>query len=219
MGTGNMLCLLSVPGVRWSNVMVTYGVDPNLYSISNDWLKIDAYEPPGQLPINNYGFFILFQFHQNYQRPFITLSIQISLIGNLILYRLLLIDSIGVPAVYRLVWYCIYTICGMMKIKLIGSGGMKLIVMNGIKFTYLEECNVSNFWNWKFNIVCCVFLFFVLFFVCFNLFVFNFFIFLFLIFIFIFFFFLFLSEFIISHFYHFLNFGYVNNFILKSGVF
>ena len=173
MGAGGMLCLLSVPGLRWAiDGMVRYKINPTLYSISNEWLMIDSYEPPGQLPINNYG---VFQFHQDYQFIFVLLfTIQISLFVNVFLFWILRFESIGVSAVYRLVWYCNFTICGMMKIKLMSSGSMEFNVINVIGIVDVRQFKVGNFellnfiyfFIFCFLFVLCVCVFFVLFYLC-----------------------------------------------------
>ena len=197
MGTGDMLSLASVASSRWrSDGIVYYSSIPNSYSISNDWLLIDSYEPPGQFSIDSHGGVVQYQ-NSYFNWNALLIYVQILVIIIFISFTILFTDKIGIPAAYRLV----YIKGGMMKVKLVGSGSMELLILSEIG-SYLVMYDVEI-------------IFLILFFLCVGLF------FLYGVFslsflVFILFFGFYLNFGLI---FFFLNLGYDGNLNLNSGLF
>ena len=195
MGTGDMLSLSSVASSWWrSDGIVFYSSIPILFSISNDWLLIDSYEPPGQFLIDSHGGLV--QYHNiYYYLDTLLFHLQILIMVKIISFAMLFTDKIGIPAVYRLG----FIIGGMMKIKLVSSSSMELLII----------CKFGNFLVvYKIDIILVLF-FFIGLFVLFFFFKFGFFV-----------CFVFCFLFVLCFgFFFFLNLSYVSNLNLNFGLF
>ena len=160
MGTACLLVVASVAGLRWIDDG-RFNNSTSLYSISNEWLLIDSYNPPGLYLLIKCSIHYLCQFD-------IIIGISNLLEFWLILYNLLLLEVIIIPAAYNASCvsekeYFVFKLCGCVM-NFNGSGSMNLIGID-------NEFGILLI-NFKFGVCflcvffCCVV--FVVFVVCFN---------------------------------------------------